>query len=178
MKIGPGMFWGILLIIIGLSLVLKVVFNVDFPLIKIVVAFFFIYLGIRILFGNMGIFRFKAGDNDVIFGESKIYGREIKDDEYNVIFAKGVFDLRDINLEDGNVHVKINTIFGHSVILVNANTPLEVKADAVFSGAQLPGGNASVFGSSHYISPDLDFNQPHLKLKIDVVFGGVDIKTY
>lgn len=37
--------------LIGLSIIVRVVFNVDFPVLKILIGLFFIYLGFKIMFG-------------------------------------------------------------------------------------------------------------------------------
>jgi hypothetical protein len=50
--------------------------------------------------------------------------------------------------------------------------------ESAFSGTELPNGNSAVFGSTTYTSPNFDEGQPYLDLKLDVVFGGCEIKTY
>ena len=70
MKMGAGIFWGIILILIGLGIVIRVVFNIDFPVFKFLVAIFFIFLGLRMMFGSFGIVNFHVDSkNDVFFGE-------------------------------------------------------------------------------------------------------------
>jgi len=176
MKMGTGIFLGILLILIGLGLVIKVVFNVEFPIFKFIIAFFFIYIGLRILFGSYDIFHFRTGKNDVIFSETtfKVINDEKK--EYNVIFGKAVFDFRKVELKDKPVVVIINTIFGGSEVLIDKDIPLRIKIDAVFAGTTMPGGNSAVFGSSNFKSDNFDENAGYLYIKVDVVFGGVEIR--
>jgi predicted membrane protein len=177
MKMGAGVFWGALLILIGLALILRFVFNVDFPIVKVLVAMFFIYLGIRILFGSFGMFKFETGPDDVIFSE-KEFVRPEHNKEYNIIFGKGNFDFRDVDISDGNVNVKIGTVFGASEIRIDRDMPVRIVADAVFAGAELPDGNTAVFGSSSYESPSYIADSNHLKIKLDVVFGGAEVKKY
>lgn len=177
MKMGAGIFWGIILIIIGLGIVIRVVFNIDFPVFKFLVALFFIYLGLRIMFGSFGIFNFKVGKADIVFNEKYIKGSP-GTDEYNVIFGKGDFDFRDIDLSEGSVRTKVNTVFGGAVIKVDRDTPLKIKSDAAFAGVELPEGNTAVFGSTVYTSESYKEGENHLFIKIDVVFGGVEVKKY
>jgi predicted membrane protein len=174
MKMGAAIFWGALLIVIGIALVIKVVFNIDFPIFKIIFAFFFIYLGIRILLGNYGFFHFKTGPNEVVFNE-RYYRSPYESDEYNVIFGKGVFDFTDVDLSEGSKSYKISTVFGGSVIKVNTDMPVKIAADAVFAGAELPDGNTAVFGSSSYASDSYNADSANLFIKVDVVFGGVRV---
>jgi predicted membrane protein len=176
MKMGPSIFWGVLLIVIGLSLVIKIVFNIDFPIFKIIFAFIFIYIGLKILLGHsFRPFQEKKTDTEVIFGESSFDNVE-HGKEYNVIFSKGNFDLRNIPLnETGPTKIKINTVFGGARVIIDKNKPIRIKADAVFSGAQMPNGNSTAFGSTVYSSDSLDFSKPYLDVKADVVFGGLEI---
>lgn len=174
---GPALFWGLLLIILGLSFIFRIVFNIDFPLFKIFIAFVFIFLGIRMLFGSFDIVNFKAGENDVIFGERNFHSFKDRK-EYNVVFGKGVFDFRDFDLEGKRKNIKISTVFGSSVIKLPRDIPVRIKADAAFASADLPNGNSAVFGSSYYESPDLNKEDGYLDLKIDVVFGEINIKFY
>lgn len=171
---GAAIFWGSLLILIGLALVIKVVFNVDFPIFKIILAFFFIYLGIRILFGSFGMFNFRTDPNEVLFTERRFYS-PYEYREYNVVFGKGIFDFTNVDLSGGTKDFKIGTIFGGSNIRVNRNMPVKIQADAVFAGAELPDGNTAVFGASTYTSENFEPDSAHLFIKVDVVFGGVQV---
>ncbi len=172
---GAGVFWGALLIVIGLALIIRFVFNVDFPVFKVIFALFFIYIGLRILFGSFGLFRIETGPNDVLFNEREFYQPE-HDKEYNIVFGKGNFDFTRVDLSQGNVNVKIGTVFGASEIRIDGDMPVKIMADAVFSGAELPDGNTAVFGSSSYQSDSFNPDSNHLKIKLDVVFGGVHVK--
>ena len=68
---GAGVFWGALLIVIGLTLIIRFVFNVDFPVFRVILALFIIYIGLRILIGGFGLFRFETSANDVLFNEKE-----------------------------------------------------------------------------------------------------------
>lgn len=174
---GPALFWGLLLIFIGLSLVFRIVFNIDFPLFKIILAFILIFLGLRILFGSFGVVNIKGGEKDVIFNEKR-YDYFENNKEYNVVFGKGVYDFRKISLSAGTKKIKLSTVFGGSEVKLSKEIPVRIRVDAAFAGAELPNGNTAVFGNTSYESPGLDINKPFLDLKIDVVFGGVEIREY
>jgi len=174
-KMSSSMFWGILLIIIGLGIIFRVVFGFEFPILRFIIALFLIYLGIKVFFGNSGILNFKYKENDAVFKEISVKGNP-EHDEYNVLFGKSEFDLRDINLDEGSVNLKVNTIFGNSMILVNENTPVRFRIDAVFADARLPNGNTAVIGNNQYESEGFNEKENHLYIKADVVFGAVEFK--
>ena len=179
MKMGSGLFWGIILIVIGLSLVIKIVFNIDFPIFKVLIAVVFIYIGIKILIGhNFRFFGERKTDSEVVFGEST-FSKVDNGKEYNVVFSKGNFDFRDIELnQNGPTFIKINTVFSGTVITIKRSMPVRITVDAAFSGAHLPNGNTAAFGSTIYSSDSLDTSKPYLDIKADVAFGGLHVISY
>ena len=175
---GEGIFWGIILILIGFGLVIKIVFNIDFPIFKFIVAFFFILLGIKMLFGDFGVFKHHNRHGDVIFNERKIHGRTNGQDEYNVIFGKAEIDLRDVELHAGRNKLEINVVFGNANVILNKDVPVKIKSDVAFGGISLPDGDTGGFGSSMYISENFDENEPYLYIKASSVFGNMNVRLY
>lgn len=174
MKMGAGLFWGALLLLMGIALIIKVVFNVDFPLFKILIGIFFIFLGLKVLFGRVLIPEGKIGPHDTIFSE-RVYDEPETGKEYSVVFGKGVYDFTHVDLSQGDFNVKVSTVFGGSIIKIDDSMPVRIDADAVFAGAELPDGNSAVFGSTHYKTDSYQSDSASLNIKVDVVFGGVQI---
>lgn len=173
---GAGIFWGTILILVGFGLIIKIVFNIDFPIFKFIVAFFFILLGLKMLFGDFGIFKHSNRHGDVIFNERYIHGRVSGQKEYNVIFGKAEIDLTDIELKPGRNKLEINSVFGSSKVLLNKDVPVRIKADVAFGGISLPDGDTGGFGSSIYESDNFDENSAYLYIKASAVFGNIDIR--
>jgi predicted membrane protein len=177
MKMAPGFFWGIVLILIGLSIIFRIAFGIS--LFRIIVAVVIIAIGIRILVGHHGIFSFRTSNNDVLFGEHTYTEAPKRDTEYNTIFSNGVYDFRNVTFENNKpIKIKVNTIFGRSVIKVNRDTPVKVKADAVFGSATMPNGNSVAFGTNYHTSENFNDSTSYLYIKADVVFGAVEIRSY
>lgn len=176
---GPSLFWGLLLVVLGLSLIFKIVFNIDFPLFKIVIAFVLIYFGVKLLFGSFNgpNPNFETKENDVVFGE-KHFSDPKSHKDYSVVFGKGVFDLRDFDLKGENQRIKISTVFGGSVLKINKDMPIRIRVESAFAGADLPNGNSAAFGSTTYTSPSFDAEKPFLDIKLEVVFGGCEVRAY
>lgn len=177
MKMGTSLFWGLLLVILGLSFIFRIVFNIDFPFFKIFIAFLLIFFGIKILFGSFGHRTFETKENDVIFGEKRFSNPETNRD-YSIVFGKGVFDFRDFDLKGEKQRVKISTVFGASVIKINKNMPVKINVESAFAGTSLPNGNSAVFGSTTYTSPGYDSEKPFLSIKLEAVFGGCEVREY
>jgi predicted membrane protein len=179
MKMGHSLFWGLLLVVLGLSLILRIVFNIDFPIFKIFLAFVLIYFGIKLLFGSFEtkVHVYRGGEKDIIFGE-KTFSNIEGNGEYNTVFGKGSYDFRGFDLKGEKKQIKISTVFGGTVIKLDKDLPVRIKVESVFAGADLPNGNSAVFGSTTYESPTFESSKPFLDLKLEAVFGGVEVKTY
>ncbi|MBN2212927.1 MAG: hypothetical protein JW723_01670 [Bacteroidales bacterium] len=174
MKINPGIFWGLILVIIGVSIILRIVFNIN--LFRVLIAVLLIITGVMLLFGSKGIFRFRSAGNQNIFGDRIVHESPRDNTEYNVIFGKTVYDFRDFQfIEDKTVRARIHTIFGSSYIRINDNIPVKIKIDAAFSGATTPDGNTIVFGTSYYNTPSFRESEKHLYIEAEVVFGHLQL---
>lgn len=172
-----GIIGGIILILLGLSLVVKIVFNIDFPVFKLLLALFFIYFGLRIMLGgNFRLFHDVGDEQSIIFGERTI--TKLEDGrEYNVVFGSARFDLRELTIPDSQkISVKVNTIFGGTQILLNSSTKFRLNANTAFGGTKAPDGNSSAFGDIKYESDSLNGEKPVLELETNTVFGGLEVK--
>jgi predicted membrane protein len=174
---GHGLFWGLFLIFVGLALIIKFVFNLEIPVLRIALAIFLIMIGIRLLLRNRWDWNFNPNERDVIFRETRIPGNDIDRSEYNVIFGKALFDLTDLDSTDLPKTIKINTIFGGTQVKVNEEMPLMISGDAVFAGAKLSSDNSTVFGELSYKSNTFKSQSDCLHIKSDVIFGAFELKT-
>ena len=167
-----GVFWGTMLILLGISIILKVVFNISIPFFRLFFAFFFVYLGLQILIGRPP----HAGDRrTVVFGGRTVRADE-RNAEYHAVFGRGVFDLSGVDVSSGTVRASVNTVFGAGEVLLDPSMPVIVHGSAVFGEASFPDGGSAVFGEHTYRSPSYDPSRPHLSVRVTVVFGGLRIR--
>jgi len=174
MKMGAGIFWGAFLLLLGIAMIIKVVFQVDFPVFKVLVGIFLVLLGFKVLFGRTFLPSHHFEPEETIFSE-RVYDNPESGKEYTVLFAKGVYDFTKVDLSKGSFHTKISTVFGGTQIIIPCDKPVRINADAVFAGAELPGNNTAVFGSTVYESDTWSPDSASLNIKVDVVFGGVQV---
>lgn len=167
-----GLFWGLLIILIGVSIIINVTFNIKLPLFRIIAALIFIFIGLSILFKGFG----PNKSNDVIFNKSELaYQSDNK--EYNVIFGKGNIDLSSLKEVPENTTLEINCIFGEGDVILNTDIPVKLKIDSAFASAQAPDGNSITFGNYTYKTESFDTNKPYLKIKANVVFGALNFRA-
>ncbi len=166
-----GIVWGALLILFGISLILKYTLNIDIPVIRIFFALFLIYLGVKIIFG--GFHKEQAGPN--VFFHCRNVQAAAKDGEYNVVFGKGVIDLTGVPFKGQDMTVAANTVFGSSTVKIKKDIPTLVRANAAFGNAKLPDGNTAAVGTYLYKNKAYQEGKPCLTLNLNVVFGEFDL---
>jgi predicted membrane protein len=173
-------FWGIILVLLGIGLFVERVYGIELPLWGIFWSMVIIAIGISLILPHEKRFRCcqsngsKVKEGNVVFDEASIEGdTEIKD--YNIVFGSGEIDLTKLSTPKKNSKIEINTIFGKGIIKINKDLPIKVKATSAFGEAKLPGGNSVAFGDSYYESSAYDPNKPFILVRANVVFGGLEI---
>lgn len=170
---GIGIFWGILLITIGLSIIFKVFFGIS--IIRIVLAVLFILIGLKLLFGR-SMFHIKTDENSVVFNERYFNEFPVGNTEYSTVFGKSVYDFRDAAIPtDKALVIKFNTIFGNSEIKLPPGLPVKIKGEAVFGATRLPNNNTAVFGGANYVSDQDSSYATFVTIEAVAVFGNIDI---
>lgn len=167
-----GTFWGVLLILFGLSSILKS-FNINIPLARIFLGVIIIYVGIVMLFGG----DIYTGKNNIVFNDTNIKVTENISDKYNIIFGSGVIDLTEISPEKFRTGIEVNTIFGASEILIDSSKPVILNISSVFGKATIPDGNNITFGDYRYVNVDEEKNQDVIEIEGSVVFGSMEIRN-
>jgi hypothetical protein len=168
-----GLFWGIIVILVGITLVLNVVAGVRIPLFRIVVGLILVYLGVCLIAGGRWGVRSR---NSAAFSETKVTPNEAAP-EYSILFGKGDIDLSRVTLKPGANRCEVNTVFGGSVVRLDPQMPVRVSVSSAFGGARLPDGSSVSFGDHSYTSPGYRSDSAYLDLKLSVVFGGVEAKN-
>lgn len=174
MKMGllfSGIFWGAILVILGIAVMVNFAFGVRLPIFRILLALFFFYLGISIL---SGISLSPTRTCSTTEARQLEAGKPAK--RYDVIFGRGIINLTDVTLKENRVtKVEVNTVFGASVIRVNPAVPTKVVVSSAFASARMPDGNSIAFGESTYRSDSLSDCKSYLLVNASVVFGSTEI---
>ncbi len=165
-----AIFWGLVLVVAGILMILNYVFKLNIPVFKILVGLVLIYIGLYIIFG----FKYwKVGSyNDgktAVFAEMSVKPEKI-DNEYNVIFSKGEIDLTAITNSDLGKNIGISAVFGSLVVKLPADVPVKVESSAVFGTITLPDKQNMFFGESDYKTSDSD---QFIFIEASAVFGTI-----
>lgn len=170
MKLDGGIFWGLLLVIIGILVILRHVLHLNISIFRIVIAIIFIYIGISLIAGQFGT----RSSSNIIFSEGTIKS-EILEKEYNIVFGRGYIDLTSIAPSELNKSIKVATVFANTTLKIDHNMPIEIDADCAFGSTIMPDGTSVSFGDRVYRTPATSSSQSYLKIKTDTVFGVLEV---
>jgi len=170
----PGLFWGVLLVLIGLAAIVRVVFNVN--LFGVLFALFLIFVGITLLVGKPWMLHRHKGERDIMFEERTVFEQPRDNAEYNVVFGKSIYDFRNVSFpENKPIGIKVNTVFGNTIIRLSKKSPVKIKSDAVFASSSMPDGNSVAFGTIQYATDSFAVNLNHLYIEADIIFGSLKV---
>jgi predicted membrane protein len=158
------LFWGLVIILVGISFIAQGVFRINFPVGKVVIALILIYLGVRMLLGGFGM-----KQNTTVFSDTSITVDQLADSKYDVVFGSQKIDLSQA-VRDGESHtVEVNVVFGEAKITIPTNMQVKVKSSSVFGSVRTP-HNSTSFGQDEYATGGTP-GAGALLLKVNAVFG-------
>jgi len=126
-----NLFWGILLILWGASLILRT-FNIHMPLAKVFFAVVIILFGLKLLLGDK-ITWFSSSKN---YKQGSSYVRSNHSGEYTFVFSGGTIDLTDIDPDSKNLEITV--VFGSADVLLPENLSFDIEPTSVFGSTSLP----------------------------------------
>ena len=158
-----GLFWGVIIIVLGVAILVKHIFNLDFPVVKVVLGVALILFGLKVLVFKGSNPVCKPDDkNNVVFGERTMY-YSVDNNEYNSVFSSTVLNITKLDSAQDN-KIKVTCVFGNMKIIINKQTKLIIDSDVVFGSISNPNDNT-----------ESDSNQIVLKMKAEAVFGNIKI---
>jgi hypothetical protein len=160
-----GIFWGILLIAIGIWFILRRFMPVHIPIVRFIVAILLIYVGIRVLV------RGPLASTAPFFAESHQRYAAGWDRDYNIIFGRGEVDLTDVALDGSSLRTQVNVVFASGVLRINPSLPVRIEMSAAFGTVEAPDGRMVSFGNSIYTSGSYRDGAPALVVHATAVFG-------
>jgi len=168
--LSSGVFWGVIIILFGISIIVKEILHVDIPVFRLLIGLIIIYVGIRMLVGWHGY----NYHNTVVFSEARISASNAGGD-YKVIFGKGTVDLTADKVKEAQGTIKVDTLFGDCSLVVDQAVPMKIEINAAFAGAIMPDGNIISMGKIIYTTKAYKAGEKFVDVKADVVFGSLRI---
>jgi len=167
-----GVFWGVVLIAIGVWFLLRRLVPVNIPVFRIIVAVIFVYVGIRVLIQGPVI----RDRNTMVFGETTLPWSPEGGRDYNLIFSSGTVDLTEAVPAQREERAEVNVVFGSGTLRVDTRQPVRVSMSSAFGAIVAPGGRSVAFGEDDYRSPSYREGEPALEVRATAVFGKLVIQ--
>lgn len=159
-----SVFWGILIILFGVSILINAIFGINLPLVKMFFAACLIYWGVSLLLpehaGRSCTFFFKSYSKDDFDG-----------DNYTVRFSTSTIDLNQLNQLTIPKTIKVVARFADVIVILPQNVPVRVKADTTFANSTMPDKQRN----AEYINLH-GASQPMLTVLIDSAFANIVVK--
>ena len=153
---------GLLLTLTGIYLIIRYCFNIDMPFIlytpifRMIFSIIIMFLGIYILVGV-----YYVGENLPKY----------KSAYYRTFFKTSSMDFTNLEI-DRNFNITIDSAFADTIVFINQNIQVHVKASSAFGNISLPTGDSVSFGEINFIMGNSD---KILYLNINSAFGQVRI---
>jgi len=167
-----GIFWGVLLIVVGVWFLVRRYVPVHIPVIRVIIAVLFVYIGIRVLVRGPVV----HDRNTVIFSDSTaLHYTPDSGRDYNVIFSRGDVDLTPVAVSATSIRAQVNVVFGSATLHINPATPAKVNMSSAFGTVDAPGERTVAFGETVYTTPAYKAGAPALEVRAAAVFGRLTI---
>jgi hypothetical protein len=170
MRMSVGIFWGIVLVVIGLSIIAKVAFNISF--IRIAVGALLILLGLKILLARNSFSMNPDNGTNFIFTDKSIDVAQHPEPQYNVLFSNIKLDFAGIDSTmAGDNEYTINGLFCNIEVYVNEKQPVTIRSNTLFGYTRLPDNNSVVFGTMNYSTKEVQHKKNKLNLVSNILFA-------
>jgi predicted membrane protein len=177
------MFWGVLFVAIGVLVILRHYFGIQFPLIKVIFGILLVYFGVKILFTSFTKAtpgtptRLGPSQNIGLFSSSRFqYISNGKPQSFHTFFGDSDIDLSKMDLSRGDVDIELNVVFGEMLVVLGAQVPMQLESKALFGEIQLPNKKKITEGRHTFQSAILKASGAKINMRANAIFG--EIKMY
>jgi len=171
-----GVFWGLFLVALGAWLIVRRSIPVHIPVVRIIVAALFVYLGVRVLVGSSAV----TDRNTAVFSESAMSWAPGRSREYNLIFSRGSVDLFQASSPTATagrtIRAEVNVVFASGTLRIDRSAPVRVTMSSAFGTSEAPDGRTVSFGDLSYVTPSWREGAPGLEVHATTVFGRLTIQ--
>jgi predicted membrane protein len=162
-------FWGVVLVLLGAFFLAQEFLNIDIPIFTILISGFFIYLGIKLINGNIHA---KKMENLNVFGSHILaYHDELYD--YSNIFGESKLDLSLVEIKEDKT-IEINCIFGDFKIKLSDSLNYKIVSNTLFGKTSMSDRSTDGFGAQVYTPSNFQSDLPCLTIKSSVIFGQIE----
>lgn len=173
------MFWGIVIITIGVIVLLNAIFGFDLPIFRILIGVLLVYWGLKVLLGSFSITS-KVGfskvhtETEIVFTKGTFQYSKDKKGEFATVFGSSVLDLSSMT-EIPAEKLEFNVVFGESELILPKGIPAIVRATSVLGNTTTSANNKNMMGEVEFKNSLYQEGQPALTIEANTVFGKLQI---
>ena len=164
---------GIVLILLGISLLLKAVFGIDIPLLRFAMAGLLIYAGVSLLSGSKKPCS-GADKKNIFFSEQTVVVNGTQPSCFTVCFGKATIDCTDMT-PSPNSPLIASVTCGAATIKIDKNMPIKIVINTCLASVDLPTNDTVAVGTYTYFSHD-QLIKPLLTIEATVVMGSLKVE--
>ncbi|MDI6779549.1 MAG: cell wall-active antibiotics response protein LiaF [Bacteroidota bacterium] len=183
-----NLFWGILLILLGLLFLLDNMGVADFgEVIKTYWPVIIILWGIHLLLRKKGtsvitITKNETATNTDLIHRSNVFGdlsikvtsQNFKGGSISSVFGDCHIDLLNAQIADGEHPLKLNSVFGDTIVKLPKDCTVMINASVLLGDMRILDEQTSGFSKDIQVtSPNFNVAQNKLKLNVSLVFGDI-----
>lgn len=170
------LFWGVVIILIGVSIIINHVFKIDFPLFKVIIALLIIWFGFSLLFGSFNFGKVSKGAYSNVFsGQEYAPDRIDGDKEFNAVFGSAKIDLRNTEFTSNDVEIEMNAVFGAIKVFMPKDIEVSVEASSAFGSVKGPGHRQDGLGEQRFTEGSSATGQ-RVRIEANAAFGSIQIE--
>lgn len=168
-----GIFFGTLLILWGISLIIETVFGISIPLVKVGFACLLIYAGLIMIKGMYEVHNQKT----IFYSQESVKAdTHSKQQSYKFVFGQGTIDLSDLDTSSADIiNVQIYTLFGKATVKLDPRVATTINATSIASSVSFPDKTIVSLGNYRYFSGD-SAQKPKISVDATAVFSALEVK--
>ena len=168
--LSSGIFWGFIIILFGIVILIKTVFHINIPFFRILIGILIILFGISFIVGAVSQRKSEAMFRDYNFNSGTIQK------EYNIVFSKAAMDVANFDFSNYNGEfIKINSVFSSTEIYLSRDFQYEIRAESAFGSVILPNGENVSFRNIARVENAENGELKRINLHVVSVFGEAKI---
>jgi len=168
-----GVFWGSLLVLWGLSIIVQTVFHIHIPFFRIAFALIVIWIGLKILTGGRPSWHNR---HSIMFSDATFPATPIQN-RYEIVFGEGTIDLTAAEPGKTPSPVTVNVVFGSATVKVDPKKAVRIRATTSLGNINLPEGRTSAVGATSWESKAAKGRSDVLEFRLNAVFGNIEVRT-
>lgn len=173
MRWNKGILIGGFVALFSTSILLRLLFGVNLPLVRIVFSLGFIYVGVRMATGKLNLGHANFDDS-----QFRLIGEIREKQSFGISFGTATLDLTEAQPPaSGSAEIEFDVLLGGATIYYSPESPLEITVKAIFGDVKLPNGSSIFVGNLTHRTPASAAAPRKIRLILTVYCGNAQFQA-